>query len=214
MYQGWFCAMPQGEVRGEGGGDQEGICRQLGLGRSWIIKVFLPQELEHLLSAEAAIPWAPNVCVCVLSHVWLFAIPWTVACQASLLTAEAAISWAPNVCVCAQSCLTLCNPMDCSLPGFSVCGIFQARILEWVAISYSRESFQPRIEPMSPASPALAGGFFTTAPPGLLPLPVYLNGEDGKFYVVSLYTKYSLNTHEGFSADELFKHRLPAFTEA
>ena len=67
---------------------------------------------------------------------------------------------------------------------------------------------------MSPASPALAGGFFTTAPPGLLPLPVYLNGEDGKFYVVSLYTKYSLNTHEGFSADELFKHRLPAFTEA
>ena len=33
-------------------------------------------------------------------------------------------------CVCAQSCLTLCNPVDCSPPGFSVCGIFQARILE------------------------------------------------------------------------------------
>ena len=33
----------------------------------------------------------------------------------------------------AQSCLTLCNPMDCSLPGFSIHGIFQARILEWVA---------------------------------------------------------------------------------
>ena len=35
----------------------------------------------------------------------------------------------------AQSCLTLCNPMDCSLPGFWVHGILQARILEWVAIS-------------------------------------------------------------------------------
>ena len=36
-----------------------------------------------------------------------------------------------------QSCLTLCNPMDCSLPGFSICGILQARTLEWVAISFS-----------------------------------------------------------------------------
>ena len=43
----------------------------------------------------------------------------------------------------AQSCLTLCNPMDYSLPGFSVHGILQARILEWVAISFSRESSQP-----------------------------------------------------------------------
>ena len=38
----------------------------------------------------------------------------------------------------AQSCPTLCNPMDCSLPGSSIHGIFQARILEWVAISFSR----------------------------------------------------------------------------
>ena len=36
-----------------------------------------------------------------------------------------------------QSCQTLCNPMDCSLPGFSVHGILQARTLEWVAISFS-----------------------------------------------------------------------------
>ena len=40
---------------------------------------------------------------------------------------------------CAQSCLTLCVPMDCSPPGSSVHGTFQARILEWVAISYSRD---------------------------------------------------------------------------
>ena len=44
----------------------------------------------------------------------------------------------------AQSCLTLCDPMDCSLPGSSIHGIFQARVLEWVAISFSRGSSWPR----------------------------------------------------------------------
>ena len=44
----------------------------------------------------------------------------------------------------AQSCLTLCDPMDCSLPGSSVHGILQARTLEWVAISFSRGSSRPR----------------------------------------------------------------------
>ena len=44
----------------------------------------------------------------------------------------------------AQSCLTLCDPMDCSLQCFSIHGIFQARVLEWVAISCSRGSSQPR----------------------------------------------------------------------
>ena len=43
-----------------------------------------------------------------------------------------------------QSCPTLCDPMDYSLSGSSVHGIFQARILEWVAISFSRRSSQPR----------------------------------------------------------------------
>ena len=46
-----------------------------------------------------------------------------------------------------QSCLTLCIPMDCSPPGSSVCGILQARILEWVAIPFSRGSSQPRNQP-------------------------------------------------------------------
>ena len=44
----------------------------------------------------------------------------------------------------AQSCPTLCDPMDCSLPGSSIRGILQARVLEWVAVSFSRRSFQPR----------------------------------------------------------------------
>ena len=47
-------------------------------------------------------------------------------------------------CVCAQWCLTPCDPMDCSLPGSSVHGILHARILEWVASSFSRESTEPR----------------------------------------------------------------------
>ena len=44
----------------------------------------------------------------------------------------------------AQSCPTLCDPIDCSLPGSSVHGIFQAIVLEWIAISFSRGSSQPR----------------------------------------------------------------------
>ena len=47
----------------------------------------------------------------------------------------------------AQPCPTLCDPMDCSLPGSSVHGIFQARMLEWGAISFSRGSSQPRDQP-------------------------------------------------------------------
>ena len=44
----------------------------------------------------------------------------------------------------ARSCLILCNPVDCSLPGSSVHGILQARILEWVAIPFSRGASQSR----------------------------------------------------------------------
>ena len=44
----------------------------------------------------------------------------------------------------AQSCMTLCNPMVCSLPGSSLHRILQARVLEWIAISFSRGSSQPR----------------------------------------------------------------------
>ena len=56
-----------------------------------------------------------------------------------------------------QSCLTLCDPMDRSLPG-SIHGILQARILEWVAICFSRGSFQPRDQT---CVSCIAGGFFT-----------------------------------------------------
>ena len=62
--------------------------------------------------------------------------------------------------------LTLCDPMDCSLPGSSMHGISQARILECFATSYSWGYSWPRIEPKPLASPALAGRVFTTALPG------------------------------------------------
>ena len=55
----------------------------------------------------------------------------------------------------AQSCLTLCDPMDCSLPGFSIHGILQARILKWVTISFSRDLPDRGIEPTCPVAPAV-----------------------------------------------------------
>ena len=51
----------------------------------------------------------------------------------------------------AQSCLTLCDPLDCSPPDSFVHGILQARILDWIAIPFSRASSQPSIKPRSPA---------------------------------------------------------------
>ena len=56
----------------------------------------------------------------------------------------------PCMCSAAQSSLTLCNPMDCSLPGFSVHEIFQARIQEWVVIFSDRDLPDPGFEPASP----------------------------------------------------------------
>ena len=73
-----------------------------------------------------------RICILLLLH-------WFYKCQVKLV----------GVCVCvcvhmhAQSCPTLCNPMDCSPPGASVHGILQARILEHIAISFSKGSIFP-----------------------------------------------------------------------
>ena len=79
-------------------------------------------------------------------------------------------SYSPlNVCLCVCSVISnFCNTRDCSPPGSSVHGISQAGILEWVAISSSRGSFQPRdrTHVSSLVTPALAGGFFTHETPG------------------------------------------------
>ena len=83
--------------------------------------------------------WEWKVKVKSLSRVWLFATTWTAAYQAPPSMGFSRQEYwsgvplpSPEV---AQSCSTLCNPMDCSLPGSTVHGIFQARILEWVANS-------------------------------------------------------------------------------
>ena len=65
-----------------------------------------------------------------------------------------------------QSRQTLCDLIDCSPPGPSVHGISQARILQCVAISYSRESSWPRDQTLICCSPVLVARFFTTVPPG------------------------------------------------
>ena len=74
--------------------------------------------------------------------------------------------WRKNVCKHAEllhSCPTLHNPMDCSLPGSSVHGILQARILKWVTKPSTGDLPDWGIQPMSLTSPALAGRFFTTS---------------------------------------------------
>ena len=63
-----------------------------------------------------------------------------------LLYTDRDIKVCARACLVAKSCLTLCDPMDYSLPGFSVHRILQARILEWVAIPLSMGSSQPGIE--------------------------------------------------------------------
>ena len=89
----------------------------------------------------------------MLNHVQLFATPWTIAHQAPLsmeFSRQEYWSRLPRpshiyVCVLVtQSCPTLCDPMDCNLPGSSVHGILQTRILEWVAIYFSRRFSWPR----------------------------------------------------------------------
>ena len=64
----------------------------------------------------------------------------------------------------AQSCPTLCNPVDCSLPGSSVHAILQARILEWIAILFSSGSSQPRDQTQVFQ---IAGRFFIVTNPRL-----------------------------------------------
>ena len=76
------------------------------------------------------------------SHNWVFLRPWG--------ESESEV---------AQSCPTLCDLMDCSLRGSSVHGIFQARVLEWVAASFSRGSSDPGVKFAISCVSCIAGGF-------------------------------------------------------
>ena len=66
-----------------------------------------------------------------------------------------------HACLVTQSCMTLCDPLDCSPPGSSVHEIIQARILEWVVMPSSRESSWPRNQTLISCVFCIADGFFT-----------------------------------------------------
>ena len=87
------------------------------------------------------------------SRVWLYATPWTAAHRPwDSVGKNTGVGWhfflqcmkVKSESEVTQSCLTLCDPMDCSLPGSSIHGIFQARALEWGAIAFSASSCYTR----------------------------------------------------------------------
>ena len=82
-----------------------------------------------------------------------------------------------------QSCPTLCDPMDHSPQSSSVQGVFQARVVEWVAMLSSRDLPDPGIEPESPVSPALK----------TVSLPLIYQGSP-KLWYNTYYIKYTIVT--------------------
>ena len=106
--------------------------------RQQTLNLFLPKDLP-MLAVSRAMPWVSE-----LGHFWewkehdLQCIWW--ACYQIRVQFHKPM----HIIVLAQSFPTLCDPMDYSLPGSSVHGIFQTRILELATISYSRGSSQPR----------------------------------------------------------------------
>ena len=93
-------------------------------------------SFQYKNKAPAIFPWIkislPILCVCVC------------VCVCVCMCVCVYVCVCVCVCVYAQLCPALCKPTDCSPPGSSVHGILQARILEWVAVSPSRRSSQPR----------------------------------------------------------------------
>ena len=99
----------------------------------------LKVEIAKCLVKVAGTQYVLNtVCVCVCACMCVR------ACARVCAHVCACVCVHVCVCVCTRSCLTLYDPMDYSLPGSSVHGISQAKILEWVAISLSRGSSRPK----------------------------------------------------------------------
>ena len=101
-----------------------------------------------------------------------------------------------------QSCLTLCDPMDSSLPGSTIHGILQARILEWAVVPSSTGSSQSRDRNLCLTMfPALAGRFFITGAPWKYP-------KQGRAQVIGVFVSQSLNilTHSQCSLSQYSLH--------
>ena len=136
-------------------------------------------------------PWQPMMSSCGLAWAFIFwrAVSNFLFCLVTLLQMKVYEQCSGTLCCClvTSSCLIVSDPMDCSPPGSSVHWISQARILEQVAISFSRGSSQPRD---GTCLSCLAGGFFTTEPPG-------------KVSGTLLYFQYILPLNDGEEATQL-----------
>ena len=122
------------------------------------------QDIHHLFSVPQASVSLSSLCQLAVYYQLTVKVHGSVSLQLGLGSATAPRHGNPETAFffCAQSCPTLCDPMDCNPPGSSVHGIFQARILGWTAISSSRGSSQPRDWTQVFQ---IAGRFFTTKPP-------------------------------------------------
>ena len=109
-------------------------------------------------------------------------------------------------------CLTLHDPMDCSQPGSSVHGISQARILEWVTMSFSRGSSRPG---NGTCVSWIAGRFFTTEPPGKpIVSPSFLYALPGESHGQRSLAGYIQSIgSQRVRYDWALKHTLPVFSQ-
>ena len=136
------------------------------------------------------------VCVCIYMHMYT---QYYKHIQVCIFTIYIYIS----MCLVTQSCLTVCDPMDCSLPGFSVLGILQARTLEWVAMPSSRGSSQPRDRTQVLG---IAGGFITiwaTREALYIYIFIYLSTH---IHIVFQVTRESLDHTERFILHDNYEH--------
>ena len=118
--------------------------------------------LECMCSCGECVCVCVHVCMCVSKEGpvnWAFGRsmqPWFVfKAMSSLIKYQVPNSLISTLASVTQSCPTLCDPMDCSLPGYSVHEVLQARILEWVTIPFSGVLPNPRIKPKFPALQAV-----------------------------------------------------------
>ena len=128
------------------------ILKKKGNERKWEVKQYVHKWINSLLVCSHWSRWQLLLLLLLghFSHAQLFTTPWTAAYQApppmgfsrqehwSRVPLPSPISISAAAAKSLQSCPTLCDPMECSLPGSSIHGIFQARVLEWVAIAFSK----------------------------------------------------------------------------
>ena len=106
-----------------------------------------------------------GIYMCVYIHIWILCGLARKCWQCCFCCGVYTLTNSPeDVSACVwhgQSCLTLCDPMDCSLRGSSVHGIILAKILEWIVISFSRGSSQSRDRTWVSCASYIAGGFLS-----------------------------------------------------